>query len=184
MVVGARIVVVAIAAVATALAAAGAAAWLAGREPPAASARAAGLAAGAAAAPLAPCRARVRRGVLPVWARTGFSDPRPRMPHVLGRRGLLAALLFGDPLSAPESRDHGNKILWVSRPPLSGPADLRLAARRVEGGRFVGRSVVRVVAGGPGPSLIDLPRPGCWRVRAAWAGHRDTLDLVYRSPGA
>ena len=41
------------------------------------------------------CRAVVDRGVLPRWARTGFSDPRPRMPHVVGREGQLAAILFG-----------------------------------------------------------------------------------------
>jgi hypothetical protein len=140
---------------------------------------------GAVAAALAggrPCRSPVRRGVLPVWARTGFSDPRPRLPHVLGRRGLLAALIFGYPLSAPPTRDHGNKILWVSRARLRPGADLRLTARRMEGNRAVGGVVVRVVRGGPGPSGIDLPRAGCWRLHAAWSGHVDTLDLVYRAP--
>jgi len=37
----------------------------------------------------------VRQGVLPEWARTGFSDPRPRLPHVMGRSGEIAALVFG-----------------------------------------------------------------------------------------
>ena len=37
------------------------------------------------------CTGTVDRGVLPRWARTGFSDPRPRMPHVVGRDGELSS---------------------------------------------------------------------------------------------
>jgi hypothetical protein len=40
----------------------------------------------------------VDRGVLPEWAWTG---PQPRMRHVVARDGSLAAVLFGDSLSAP-----------------------------------------------------------------------------------
>ena len=113
----------------------------------------------------------VERGVLPEWARTGFSDPEPRMPHVVGDRGRLAAILFGDPLVAPPARDRSNKILWVARrTPEPGP--LRLRAR--DGDRIVRR----VVESGPGPSIVDLPA-GCWTVTAAWNGGEDTLDLSY-----
>jgi hypothetical protein len=128
----------------------------------------------------AACATDVRRGVLPAWARTGFSAERPRLPHVIGRRGLLAALLFGDPLSAPPAADRANKILWVSRPLPGRTGDLRLTAQRREGEHGVGPVISRVVAGGPGPSIVDVPGPGCWRFQAAWPGHRDTLDLDYR----
>ena len=116
------------------------------------------------------CSPAVDRGALPEWARTGFSEPRPRIAHVIGRRGELAAILFGDPLTAPPREDRSNKILWVARrtPP---PGPLRLVA---EGG---GRSLTRVVENGPGPSGVDLPA-GCWRIRATWPGGADQLELT------
>jgi subtilisin family serine protease len=65
---------------------------------------AAGGAPSADAARARPCRAVVDRGVLPPWARTGFSDPRPRMAHTVARGRGLAALIFGDPLLSPPSK--------------------------------------------------------------------------------
>jgi hypothetical protein len=47
------------------------------------------------------------------------------------------------------------------------------------GARSVGKPVTRVVDGGPGPSIIDLPAAGCWRLDLKWAGHADTLDVRY-----
>jgi hypothetical protein len=118
-----------------------------------------------------PCAPAVERGVLPEWARTGFSGRDPRMAHVVGRRGELAALVFGDPLAFPPRPDRSNKVLWVARrTPQPGP--LRLTAEQG------GRSVTRVVQEGPGPSIVDLPRAGCWRVRASWPGGEDELDLT------
>ena len=144
----------------------------------------AGLALSALATParpaaVAPCRAAVDRGVIPPWARTGFSDPRPRMPHVLGRKGEIVALLFAYPLRAPRPTDHNNKILWVARR-LFAPTRLAISAQRMVGGRPVGKPVARSVMGGPGPSIIDMPTPGCWRFTLRWAHRADTLDLVYR----
>jgi hypothetical protein len=53
--------------------------------------------------------------VLAPWARTGFSDPRPKIAHALGRSGRIAAILFGD-LVSPPHKDSGNKILrWSGR---------------------------------------------------------------------
>jgi hypothetical protein len=127
----------------------------------------------------APCHSVVHHGVLPTWARTGFSDPRPRLPHVLGRSGEIAALVFGYPLRSPPAKDRSNKILWVSRRDVRPLSDLRIRAQRMEGRRRVGRPVTRVVVGGPGPSGIDLPAPGCWRLSLRWSGRTDELDLRY-----
>jgi hypothetical protein len=113
----------------------------------------------------------VDRGVLPAWARTGFSDPEPKMPHVVGERGRIAAVLFGDPLIAPPSPDRSNKILWVSRETPDPPAQLTIRATQGD------RSVTRTVD--VGPSFVDLPA-GCWRLSLSWTGgHEDTLDLAY-----
>ncbi len=57
-----------------------------------------------------PCVAAIDRGVLPDWARAGFSDPEPTAPHVLGRGGRILGVLFGDPLTSPPSPDHQNEI--------------------------------------------------------------------------
>jgi hypothetical protein len=133
----------------------------------------------AGASPSTPaCHSVVHKGVLPTWARTGFSDPRPRLPHVLGRSGEIAALVFGYPLRSPPATD-SNKILWVSRRNVKALSDLRIHAQRMDGRRRVGRAVTRVVVGGPGPSGINLPAPGCWRLTLRWSGRTDELDLQY-----
>jgi hypothetical protein len=106
------------------------------------------------------------------------------MPYVLGAKGAIAAIVWADPLVSPPARDYNNKILWVSRTPLQlGGGDLRISAQRIDGGKSVGSPVARSVQGGPGPSIIDLPAAGCWRLSLSWSGHTDTMDLRY-SPGA
>jgi hypothetical protein len=125
-----------------------------------------------ASGPETTCEAQVDRGVLPEWARTGFSDKEPKIAHVIGREGELAAILFGDPLTAPPDSEHSNKILWVARrtPP---PGPLELTA--VQGDR----TERRTIESGPGPSGVDLPA-GCWRISARWPGGEDELELSYR----
>jgi hypothetical protein len=127
------------------------------------------------------CHSMVDFGVLPVWARGGFSDPKPRIPHVLGRSGRIVAILFGYPLLSPPPRDHNNKILWVAR--RANGSALRLRAQRMIGSARVGTPVSRTILGGPGPSIVNLPAPGCWRLTLRWAGQTDTLDLRYRPRG-
>ena len=134
---------------------------------------------GAAVAAPGPCDVRVSRGVLPVWARTGFSDPKPRIAHVIGASGRIAAILFGYPLRSPPAKDRSNKILWVSRDSVKPLSGLRIEAQRLRGARRLGAVVRRTVAGGPGPSIIDLPAAGCWRLTLRWSGRVDTLDLRY-----
>jgi hypothetical protein len=125
------------------------------------------------------CHAEVDRGALPEWARAGFSDPGAGMPHVVGRAGDIAAILFGDPLLSPPSTERANKILWASRPAQKPLSDLRIEAQRMDGRRAVGRPVSRTVTGGPGPSTVDLPAAGCWRLTLRWSGRSDELDLQY-----
>jgi hypothetical protein len=126
------------------------------------------------------CSSVVRTDVLPQWAWTGFSNPKAGgVPYVLGDRGDMVAVLFGQPLSAPEAKDHSNKILWVSREG-SGPGPLEIQATRV--GSTV--SVHRTIVNGPGPSYLLLPTPGCWHLSLTWGAgaHHDTMDLAYVTP--
>jgi hypothetical protein len=127
------------------------------------------------------CRSEVRIGVLPRWARAGFSDARPRMPYELGRSGRIAMIQWG-PLSAPAAADRNNKILWVSHASTHPGSSLRILAQRMTGTSRDGAPVRRAVHGGPGPSIINLPAPGCWRLTLRWSGRTDQLDLHYIRP--
>ena len=124
------------------------------------------------------CSSDVVDTVLPTWARGGFSDPESRTPHAVSDHGRIAAIPFGG-LYAPPARNKGNKILWVSHTGAGGA--LVIDAVRADGAQHVRRELTQ----GPGPSYVDLPSPGCWRLRLRWGSapdQRDSLDLVYRSP--
>jgi hypothetical protein len=137
----------------------------------------------ASAVPLPVCQPRVVDGVIPSWAQAGFHPPDQRMPFEIGTHGYIAALLWAYPLLAPPPTTHNNKILWVPDVSNSG-APLIISAQRMIGSVPIGQPARRTVAGGPGPSIINLPVAGCWRLELRWSGHRDTLDLDYqRNPG-
>ena len=57
------------------------------------------------AAPVTACHSVVSTGVLPTWARDGFSEPEPTAPHVLSAKGDFTAILFGATLHAPPAPD-------------------------------------------------------------------------------
>ncbi len=101
------------------------------------------------------------------------------MPYVLGRNGAIAAILWADPLLSPPSDNHTNKILWVSRLPVKLTSTLRISAQRVSGSKPVGSPVKRSVFGGPGPSIINLPEPGCYELTLSWSGRTDSMRLAY-----
>lgn len=126
----------------------------------------------------ASCKSVIQTGVLPTWARDGFSDSEPKVPHVLSTKGDITAILFGVPLNSPPAADRNNKILWVSVVASDAPAPLLIDAVR-EG---TTTHVRRQVPGGPGPSIIDLPQPGCWHLNLQWGTNRDTMDLDYQRP--
>jgi hypothetical protein len=126
-----------------------------------------------------PCRPALAKGSLPVWARGGFHPPTTSIPHVVGRWGRIVAILFGYPLTSPPPKDHNNKILWVAKLPVESLTNLRIRAQRMSGSRAVGAPVSRTVQGGPGPSYVNLPAAGCWRLSLRWAHQVDSLDLRY-----
>lgn len=120
------------------------------------------------------CPASTPVGVLPPWARSGFSDPRPTMPHVLGDEGRIVAIVFGEPLTAPESPDHANKVLWVAR---AGFGPLTITARPAPGAT---PTVVELPS--PGPSYLDLPTPGCWHLDLSWDDETDAMNIRVDAP--
>ena len=132
------------------------------------------------------CIAQVHQDQLPEWARTGFHGD-ARAIYAVSRSGQMVAVLFGYPLSQPPAEDRNNKILWVSGPASAMPRDPNAAAgfddlvidARLDG---QGEPVQRRIVGGPGPSIVDLPAPGCWRLALTWSGRTDVIDLNYGAP--
>jgi hypothetical protein len=114
---------------------------------------------------------------LPEWARAGFSPPDQAMPHVMGEAGNIVAILWADrdALHSPALQDRTNKVLWVSKPQFAGLGSLIIRATLAGSARTATVSV----PGGPGPSIIDLPAPGCWTLQLSWSGHTDQLKLRY-----
>jgi hypothetical protein len=126
----------------------------------------------AASTPSASGSCAIEVGVLPQWARDGFSDPAPVMPYVRSDHGRMLAILWDKdrPLTAPPRADQNNKILWVS-PDGGTPLVIHAHLGDV--------STTRTVQGGPGPSIIDMPGPGCWTFELTWGEHHDTVRLPY-----
>ena len=127
------------------------------------------------------CVCGVTEGVIPEWARDGFMTPAPVNPTVgSGRQHRGHRVRLPAHGSGPSSTN--NKVrLWVAK--WVDGSDLVIDAQRMDGAVPVGSPVMRRVEYGPGPSIVDLPDTGCWRLTLRWAGLVDTLDLEYASPG-
>lgn len=63
----------------------------------------------------------------------------------------------------------------LPRIPLTAPNPMVITATLAGSTRTATVSV----PGGPGPSTIDLPAPGCWTLHLRWSGHTDELKLHY-----
>ncbi|MBB5868294.1 hypothetical protein F4553_001673 [Allocatelliglobosispora scoriae] len=129
------------------------------------------------------CGSKVETGSLPDWADAGFSGD-AKVPHVFGAKGSIVGVLFGYPLQAGRTDGTANKILWVGGPAptsdTSAPDTLVITAT-LDG---TATTVVREVAGGPGPSITDMPQAGCWHLELRWSGRTDTMDLTYGAPAS
>ena len=101
------------------------------------------------------------------------------MAYSLGRNGKIVALLWAKRLLSPPAKTRSSKILWVARASQVPASDLQIGAQRMSGSRLLGAAVARRVMGGPGPSSINLPAAGRWRLRLSWSGRTDTIDLRY-----
>lgn len=134
---------------------------------------------GAASASPISCESAVRLGPLPEWARSGFTPPDQAVRYVIGERSRIVGVVFGYPLTAPRGQgDRNNKILWVGNAAEPGaPPDLVIVGH-LNGTATTAR---RTVAGGPGPSIVDMPKPGCWTFDLTWSGVHDRLAVPYGS---
>ena len=132
-----------------------------------------------ATTPAPACDGTPRSQVLPEWARTGFTDPEPLVPFVRSRSGNVVAILFGGRLWSPPRGDVSNKVLWVWRQmPGGATGDVTMTAQLVGTSKVVTTELPRP----EGPSTVDLPLPGCWRITLRSPGGTDTIDLDYARP--
>jgi hypothetical protein len=130
---------------------------------------------GSGSAPALSCATAVQTSPLPEWARGGFTPPDQAIAHMTGSRGDIVGVLFGT-LHAPPLPDQGNKILWVAHV-AGGSGDPDLKIHATLNGTNV--AVDRVVSGGPGPSTIDVPQPGCWTFTLSWSGYQERLAVPF-----
>jgi hypothetical protein len=124
---------------------------------------------------LAGCGATaITTGKPPAWA----AGNAPTLPHAVSEAGNVVGILFGYPLTV-HRRSRSNKVLWVVRQPRDGNPLVITA--------HAGTASVHVsfpADSSPGeiyPSIVDVPRAGCWRFTLAWGPHVDHIDLPYRA---
>ena len=103
------------------------------------------------------------------------------MRYVMSHEGNLVGVLFANPLAAPPRPDPGphNKVLWISKAARDGNP-LRLTLTPSGGGQPV--TVEQPANSSPGeiyPSIVDVPKAGCWTVTAEWGTNRATFELTY-----
>jgi Protein of unknown function (DUF4232) len=128
----------------------------------------------------APANCLATNSVVPSWADS--ANPPLSIPHVLTRDGNVLAFIFSDPMIAGHRSDRQNKILWIVRQPRGGKP---LVVTGTLAGADVDPVHLSVPAdSSPGeiyPSVVDVPKPGCWHFELAWNGHHSEIDLGYGS---
>lgn len=107
---------------------------------------------------------------IPQWARGGFTGP-SSPSFAYSTSGDMVAIVFGDPLTAPPTADHNNKILWV---PRSDTGEHLVITAHLEG---TDQTATIDTGAPPGPSTVDMPAPGCWQLDLRWGEHSDSINL-------
>jgi hypothetical protein len=121
------------------------------------------------------------KGTTPAWAAS--ANPPGSWPHIVAPDGNVVAVVFGAPLAAPPRADKTNKILWIVRQPRDGHA-LEITAT-LPGSGVGAVHVSRPADSSPGeiyPTIVDVPRAGCWHFDLVWNHHRSSMNLAYTRP--
>lgn len=117
--------------------------------------------------------APLQDGPPPVWARSGFTGT-VYPPHATSRSGDVVAIVWGQ-LAAPPAADHNNKILWVARGD-GGSFEMTVTAHLEGTDRVVTQSIP------VGPSIVDMPAAGCWRMDLQIGNRHDEIALRWTKP--
>jgi hypothetical protein len=109
----------------------------------------------------------------PLWAQAGWSvtkgSPWP-VPWAAADSGQAVAFVFAGRLVAgasPRVDGSSNKVLWELRDPVQFVVE----------GRPAGKSAPVVTVPG-GPSIVDVPTPGCWTFRLIPSNHPDDVSTI------
>jgi hypothetical protein len=121
------------------------------------------------------------RGGVPAWVDAAEDGNNPDfLPYVIADPPS-AAFLWANPLRAGQPNNPSNKIFWVVGLPRHE------AALQVTG-HPAGASTPTIRVSfppdsSPGeiyPSIVDVPKPGCWYLDLSWAGHKAAVDLQFQ----
>ncbi len=103
----------------------------------------------------------------PEWAQGGWSvakgTPWP-VPWAIGTYNDTLAYLFGNQLVAGAD----SKVLWKVKD---------LGANLLVEGHPLGKSQPVVTITG-GPSITNVPTPGCWTFRLSWGSNREHSSII------
>jgi hypothetical protein len=103
------------------------------------------------------------------------------LPYVLTSPTNAAGFIFGNPLTSSRRQGPANKILWVVGVPRNGSA-LQITGHPLDAIAPLVH-VTQPANSFPGeiyPTIVDVPKPGCWHFELAWAGNKASVDLLYR----
>ena len=124
----------------------------------------------------------LHQGGVPTWLDDAGGHNNPvGVPYVLAMPAHAGGFVFGYPLRAGHPQNPNNKILWVVGAPRNGSSleitghPLNAATPSVD--------VTQPANSSPGeiyPSIVDVPKPGCWHFDLAWSGNKTSVDLMYR----
>ncbi len=120
-------------------------------------------------------------GGIPAWLDEAGAHNNPTVvPYVLASPTRAAGFIFGNPLSASPRQDPSNKILWVVGLPRNG-SSLEITGHPLNALAPLVH-VTQAANSSPGeiyPTIVDVPKPGCWHFDLAWAGNKTSVDLMY-----
>lgn len=122
-------------------------------------------------------------GAIPDWIDEAAGHNPPRgLPFVPAVPPIAAAFLFGHPLRAGHPKSSANKILWVVRGDRKGmPLGIDGHPRRSPAPTVHLSQPANAGPGGIYPSIVDVPKAGCWQFTLQWASGRAEIDLEYRA---
>ncbi len=124
----------------------------------------------------------VIRGSVLTWVDVAGAHNNPDgLPYVVSVPSSAAGFIFGYPLRAGHPQSPTNKILWVVGLPRKG-STLEVSGHPLNT-TTPSIHVAQPADSGPGeiyPSIVDVPRSGCWHFDLSWAGNHAVVDLMYQ----
>lgn len=120
-------------------------------------------------------------GGIPSWLDDAGAHNNPTgLPYVVASPVHAAGFVFGYPLSAGHRQDPSNKILWVVGVPRAG-SSLEITGHPLNA-LTPSVHVTQPANSTPGeiyPTIVDVPKAGCWHFDLAWSGNKTSVDLLY-----